>query len=154
MMFAANLSLACLCILLAAAIVLLRSHDAPAGVWTSLSRAPPASSICPPAWRPGHDDNGTSPGTYRQCLARHGRDLRTGYSLRYAHTRLVLSSRTSSRLLRSTCATEVGPLSWDQRQGCRTATVLQRTATEAVAHRVPLSLLESGLPSNPSCRAC
>ena len=84
-------SLAVLCFLLAAAIVLLRYHVAPAASWTQLRRGPSPPSTCPPARQLGPGKNSTSTKTYQQCLARHGRDLDSGYSSRYAHHVAALS---------------------------------------------------------------
>ena len=73
-----ELSLVSLCFLLATAFVLRRLPLGPPASWT------PSSSTCPPAWRSGANENVNRQDTYRQCLARHGRELDGGFSLQCA----------------------------------------------------------------------
>ena len=76
-----DVGVACFCSAAIAALVLWSPASGPNVPWTALSAAP---SVCPPAWRSGAGRNGTSQDTYQQCLARHGKDLQSGYSLQCA----------------------------------------------------------------------
>ena len=79
-----DLGVACFCSLTFAAFVLRSLSTDPLAGWAPWTSPSAASSICPPAWRLGGDKNATTQDTYRQCLTRHDRDLRSGYSLQCA----------------------------------------------------------------------
>ena len=83
-----GVSLACVSLLLAACSCLVLLWFAPTGSWgppavswtRSSSRSAP--STCPLAWQTASENDDTTRGSYRQCLARHGKNLHSGYSLR------------------------------------------------------------------------
>lgn len=80
-----SLTVACLCFLCAGAVLLQRFTSGSAAAWIPTSWAPSHPSTCPPAWQPEANETVTSTESYQRCLARHGRDLHTGYSLKCAY---------------------------------------------------------------------
>ena len=79
-----SLTLAGLCCLCAGAVLLLRVISGNAASWIPVSWASQHPTTCPPYWQPGANENGSRQDTYQRCLARHGRELHTGYSLKCA----------------------------------------------------------------------
>jgi len=74
---AVEISLTCLFLAAAAALVLRRFPFTPRRPWVPTSQA----AECSPAWRYTADQHPAGNDTFEQCLARHGKTLDSGYSL-------------------------------------------------------------------------